>query len=714
MSANVVSVLRGRRKASEATVRLVEELHTLAADVLRVRLNAMFDGADDLLFEFAERATNNNDRRLFFDTMRAVRLGRTEMTQQFFETFAAGFGAPPPAQPKPAATRGYSLEPHEDDDGLEFTLQNSESVELQIAISNMATKAEGLYKQAIWEVGGRVKALIEDSHAPMTPDALTPNAICSAFRVSAEMLDVEFAVELVIFKLFDRLVISDLADLYARVLQFLKHHGVRAHHAGDATTGRASVAPSSYVEDAAGPLSAGAARGPGESYRPVFANASLFTDAPPPFSAPPSAPVGLAAAMMMSPSLDAATLSTLQRISASAPSAAVYSNASLAADLAAAAQGQVIVGWGPRQTTAYVQRASLVGHMFNDILADPHLPADLRALFDGLRLSTIKVALRDFAFVSDIDHPVRSLINELATMATTARTGGSDSMERIGDLVREIQKQFDIASETLRKPASDIELIDTEQAERFIEQQLAQTAARRQAMVKRVRRIIAEELALRTRGHNISEDMRPLLNSGWAPMMAMHLLHHGPDSKPWREGMTLLDRILNTLDPNRPETRGEAVLKMLVDDIEKELLDVGLAEGRVRAALDGYAKAVSSVAAAATLPAEPSGVEPPVAAVSVPSPAPGGDGVSELLELLITPGTWFLIHDHERGESRWMKAVAFYAGLDCAAFAEFNGSNTLLMKSRVLLDDLLARRTVPIDLGPSATHALDLFLARAA
>jgi hypothetical protein len=61
-----------------------------------------------------------------------------------------------------------------------------------------------------------------------------------------------------------------------------------------------------------------------------------------------------------------------------------------------------------------------------------------------------------------------------------------------------------------------------------------------------------------------------------------------------------------------------------------------------------------------------------------------------------------------------MKAVAYYAGLDCAAFAEFNGSNTLLLKSRMLLEDLLARRTVPVDLGPSARSALDRYLARAA
>lgn len=705
-SPKVVSLLRGKQKASEATVNLVGELRELVVESLRDRLNTMFDGADDLLFEFAERATNNNDRRLFFDTMRAVRLGRKMMLTQFCEAMSAKFAASVPTAGA-AAQSGYG-----NDEDQEFTLQKSESVELTIAVSNMATKAEGLYKQTLWEIDGRIQTLIQDAHAPIMPEALAPTTICTAFRGCAESLDVEFAVELVIFKLFDRLVISNLAELYSNVLHFLKRQGVRAQQV-NLTPGRGGApTPSQQIDPEAFPPSAGVAQEGGEPFRPSFATSSLFSGNPMPAQMPGGAPLGLAAGMMMSPSLDPQTLHALQRISAGAPSAAIYTNASLAADLAAAALGHTIVGWDPRQTTAYVQRASLVGHMFNDILSDPHLPSNLRSQFDGLRLSTIKVALRELAFIADPDHPVRGLINELATMATTAPAGGSDTVARISELVGQIQKQFDIAAETLRKPPGEIELIETEQAERFIEQQVAQTAARRQAMVKKVRRIIAEELQLRTRGANITDDVRPLLNSAWAPMMAMHLLHHGPDSDQWKNGMALLDRILDALDPLRVDARNDEQRQILFDDLTTEFESVGLAGERIDSALEGFEKTLLGIlpdsAADAVLPAVAQSVS--VASLSAAS-AP--EGVSELLEMLIRPGAWFLIYDHDRNESRWMKAVAYYAGLDCAAFAEFNGSNTLLLKSRMLLDDLVARRTVPIDLGPAAKTALDRFLARA-
>lgn len=714
-NSKVVSLLRGKPRASDATLRLIDGLRDLVLTTLTERLNVMFDGADDLLFEFAERAANNNDRRLFFDTMRAVRLGRKNMLARFGELYVGHFNESTPATPPPAV-KNLSLD---DDDDLGFTLQKSESVELTIAVSNMATKAEGLYKQMLWDIGGRVQSLIHEAQAPISSEALAPATICNAFRGCAEALDVEFAVELVIFKLFDRLVIGDLGGLYTKILHYLKQNGVRSLRAsagGGAAETTAGQGASPFETPTAAPEVAPSippALAP--SFVPPAPSYDPFPTGPAGLlgASPTAPPVGLAAAMMMSPSLDPQTLNVLQRVSAYAPNAAVYTNASLAADLAAAAQGRPIVGWGQRQSHAYVQRASLVGHMFNDILADPHLPTSLRTQFDGLRMSTIKVALKDIAFITDPDHPVRGLINELATMATTARTGGDGALSRIAELVTQIQKQFDIAAESLRKPSAEIELVETDQAERFIEQQMAQTSSRRQAMVKKVRRIIAEELQLRTRGCTISDDVRPLLNSAWAPMMAMHLLHHGPSSAQWKQGMDSLDRILRALDPQRAEARTDAERDSLFKALEEEFRTAGLAEARVRSALEGFGRALRQIGSAPApdnlLPPTP----PPVT-LSLPTANGGQEGVGELLELLIQPGAWFLIFDHDRNESRWMKAVAYYAGLDCAAFAEFNGGNTLLLKSRTLLDDLVARKTIPIDLGPSAKTALDRFIARAA
>lgn len=687
----VVSLLRGRNKPAEGTAQLVETLRLQVVEALRERLNIMFDGADDLLFEFAERATNNQDRRLFFDTMRAVRLDRKNMTTRFCDNYSKGFDAALPA----AGSR--------DADG-ELSLQKNDAVELDIAVANMATKADGLYKTTLWDIGGRVKTLVENHHAPMSIDALAPLTICRAFRSAAETLNVGSDVELVVFKLFDRLVISELADLYSKALNLLKQHGVQSAHPGYGPGLGPNARPGGMLRGEVPPTGEAVATHAPRGFSDQFGQTAVQPEF--------RAPAGLAASMMTSPALDAQSLASLQRLSATSPDSAAYSNASLAADLAAASQGLTILGWTPRQTAAYVQRASLVGHMFNDILADPHLPNAMRVQFDGLRLSTMKVALKDVAFISDPDHPVRGLINELATMASTARTGGPEHQARIAELVSKIQQQFDIAAESLRKPPPEIELIATDQAERFIEQQMAQTATRRQAIVAKVRRIIAGELHLRTSGTTISDEVRPLLNSLWAPMMAMHLLHHGPESAEWKRGFDELDQIVAMLDPARDDQRSEILRRELRAELATAFKAVGLAEARIGDALNGFEAALDKIQPNQP-PAEPSPDAPPPV-LHAATAADATENVTELLEQLVQPGAWFLVHDHDRNEGRWMKAVAYYAGLDCAAFAEFDGSNTLLLKSRMLLDDLLLRRTVPIDLDPAARTALDRYLARAA
>ncbi|MCX7073005.1 MAG: DUF1631 family protein [Gammaproteobacteria bacterium] len=690
----VVSLPRGRPRASESVVQLVESLRTQAVETLRERLNVMFEGADDLLFEFAERATNNQDRRLFFDTMRAVRMGRKNMSEQFSAIYSAGFGSN--AAPVSSASAGS--------DEQELSLQNDAALDLDIAVQNMATKAESLYKATLWEINGRLKVLIEEQQAPISADALAPISICHAFRKAAETLDIGHDVELVVFKLFDRLVISKLADLYARVLNVLKLGGVRLSPS--------ALLPNRGFGDSSPAADAAASSAP----PPTFANTPGHSSPQPEFRAP----AGLAASLMMSPGFDPQTLASLQRLGATALASGIDflddGTASLAADLAAASLGQPVAGWSPRQTTAYVQRANLVGHMFNEFLADPHLPGDLRPQFDALRMATMKVALKDIAFVVDPDHPVRGLINELATMASTAKVGGPQQLDRIAELVQQIQKQFEVAAEALRKPPPEIELLGIEQAERFIEQQMAQTAARRATIVRKVRQIIAEELQLKTQGMTIPDDIRPLLNSLWAPMMAMHLVHRGPDSVEWRRGIDSLDRLLAMLDPARVDLRSEPQRRSLLTVLEAEFKSVGLAEARVTAALQAFEARLASIgpmaatAETATVADEAGAPAADDAGTAAPEPR---DRASELLEQLIQPGAWFQVFDPDRNERRWMKAVAYYAGLDCAAFAEFNGSNTLLLKSRMLLDDLLAERTLPVDLSPTARAALDRYQNRA-
>ncbi|MGQ0618425.1 MAG: DUF1631 family protein [Panacagrimonas sp.] len=717
-------------KTAEDTLALVEDLRSLAVEVLGKGIERMFDGADDMLFEMARRATNNKDQRVYFDTMRVVRLGRPKIGRIFREEIAKGFN---PAVPDDEETQQKNAEVAFEN----LSMQASKSVEESIAISNMATKAEGLYTQLLFELNRRIDWLIKDRRAPIAATALAPVTISNAFRKSAEALDVEFEVEIVIFKLFDRLVISDLGELYTRALRFFEQRGVGASKIIGIPP--RALASGGMIAAGSGPIDPAIAAAATAAGMVPTANGYGFTSPP---------------------MMDATTLNTLRGMgsigSAVAPTAtgiAYYSDSQLSADLAAAASGQVVPGWEAPRAYAYVQRAGVVGRMFNEILEDPTLPVTLKPRFDQLRFAVIKSALRDTSFFADRRHPVRGLMNELATMAAQARASGVDALKRIEELVGQIQSQFDIAAESIHEQQNALPgPVDEKTLEDFFFQQKDEARGRRQAIIDKTRRIVAEELQLQTLSRRIPDDVWPLLNSGWAPLMALRLLKQGPDSPAWKDGLDLLRRLLDSTDPRRPDARGLSVCEALANDLDKQLRDIGMLPERVAALIRCWQDALVEMEQATLLRASTdsapsasvlstdeipilgfankagqavptvSGRMPPSLEPAAPEPAPtvppaetaeDEDKVPDavtLMDLLMVLSSWFRVYDHDRAQNRWLKVVSHHPTDGTVSFAEFNGQNKLQMRTQVFLDDLVANRAEPIDLGPAARRALEAYL----
>lgn len=707
------SVATRRQSASPgppdaATRELVDELQALCCDALGNGLERMFDGADDMLFEMARRATNNKDQRLYFDTMRVVRLGRTNIARIFREEIAAGFS--------PDAVRANAPEAAP----LDFeklTLQEARALEESIAVSTMAAKAESLYSNLLFELGRRIGWLIREKRAPIASAALSPAAIAGAFRRSAEPLDVEFDIELVIFKLFDRVVFGELGDLYVRVLRFMDAKGVKAAAIaatpdGAPRPGR-GAAPADGTTAADGDASAGGATATG--------------------ALPAAQSYGMAP-----PTLDPTTLAALRSLAGAMFAPGFYGDAQLGADLAAAAGGQMVPGWDAPRAYAYVQRASVVGHMFNELIHDPTLPAPLKSRFDHLRFSVIKSALHDADFFANQQHPVRGLLSELALLAARARASGMETLRRIEELVGQIQGQFEIAAADVRAQRAMPEPLDDKTLDRFFAQQREDARQRRQAIVERTRRVVAEELQLATVGRRLPDAVWPLLQSGWAPLAALCLLRHGAGSEPWNDSMELLGRILDSVDPRPPLAPDEEALHVLARDLRQRLLGIGMIEARIDALLSGWREAL----AAREAPAGPAdALHPPDApdagpapaqdavgttALDADQPAPGADSAAAslpaarsaalvsdattLLDLLMVLSSWFRVYDDGRSQNRWLKVVSHHPAEGTVTFAEFNGQNPLMLRTDIFLDDLAAGRAEPIDLGPAARRSLEAYL----
>jgi hypothetical protein len=56
-------------------------------------LSTLFNNADDVLFEMADRSRNDADQHMYFDSMREIRVQRKRITTEFGQRMYAGFDA---------------------------------------------------------------------------------------------------------------------------------------------------------------------------------------------------------------------------------------------------------------------------------------------------------------------------------------------------------------------------------------------------------------------------------------------------------------------------------------------------------------------------------------------------------------------------------------------------------------------------------------------
>lgn len=736
---------RGVSSISPAAAgEILRELRGLVMRGLGDRLGRMFNGADDLLFDMSERAANNDQQRVYFDTMRAVRLGRARIAEQYDTHIRESFES--------LSASGESAPGEVDFENL--ALLESEDLEESIALSNMSGRAETAYQNALFELERRLDWLGRHSPLQVPLTAIAPTSFCDAFRAALKVLEIEFSIKLVLYKLYERLVIGDLGALYGEILALFDRFGI--HPEKKAASRKPAAA-------AAAPLP------------PMNAAAGL---------PPPSLPGPL-------PSLDEQTLGLLQQFGAQFPgiggamgggmpgapmggmpggyggagmagmggmggmpgmpgsnqsySGAVlgnaYADAMLASELVSAARGQSVQGLDPGQAWAMTQRAGLVGRMFNEIVADPNLPRGVTGAMEDLRFPVIKTALSDVSFFSNPQHPVRSLINDLASMAASTRAGGSPAVQRFEELARKVKQQFDLDADVVRPKVREATPLEEGDIERFLDQQIAQGRERRQAIVEKVRKVVAQELELNTMTQPVPETLEPLLRSGWGPMMAMRLLRHGHDSEVWRAGMELLHRVLFALNPKSPNARTAAEREALRRDIGVALAEVGMPVDRIDPLLTGLEQALDDVqhdaevaaqtaqkrtslaeteaaeAAVKKAKAKAKGKtlrEPVVAAESPPpapepTPAPPAAMTSspeQLLEQLLQVGSWFRVYDRANLDTRWLKVTSWYPQTQRVSFAEFDGKNVLTLHTKDLYEDLISGRSEPIDSAPTTLSLL--------
>ena len=576
-SPRVVNLSQRLDPGSERVGELLNAVRGIASRRLQQWISNTFEHVDDALFDLAEKAENNATQMHYFDGMREVRKRRPAVERHFLSAINRSLGElTRPAQQAPAVATPSP-------GSIELSLVADNELEESLAITSMIGKNESRLARDLFAVNQRLSVIcgghkIDDSSNPVAPAILS-----QAFRQALHELPADMRVKLMIYKLFDRYVLSALEELYqevnlelvrAGVLPQLRHEVLRSP-GGKTTTGTAAAGQSA----AAGAI---ASEETGEIPSDLLQTLHAL------FSARRGQVSGVGAMQATSGPLPSANellgaLSVLQSQIASAgplPQAMPDDAAALSREVLQL-KGQLLSQIGALRgerpshvATIDEDTIDLVGMLFEFILEDRNLPAPMQVLLARLQIPYLKAAILDRKMFAHRQHPARRMLDGLAEQAK-GWSEESDRDRRLYDKVKAIVEQllhdFDDDIGIFDRLLVDLQQFQEVNKRRseLAEQRVAESTRGREKL-ELARRLAAREIIDRIGEQKLPPLVHGVLVRAWANHLVLTVLRQGEASPEFKAALRFVDNFIASTRPAR-DAESRQALRQLLPGIERSL-----------------------------------------------------------------------------------------------------------------------------------------------
>lgn len=567
---------------------LIKSCRDISRTHIRQLVDGLFDNIDDALFDLAEKSETNQAQTRYFEGMREVRRKRRLVERVFLDEVSQRFGS---------YSRGELKAPSSELDsstaGGVLSIVEDEELEERLAIDEMVSKAEARQKNALYAVNERFSVAIGGAPVSDQTNPVGPAQLCDAMRTAAADFDVDIAVKLIVYKLFDRYVMAGLPRLYDELNARLIEKGILpklsmapgARQRAPAPPPPSRTAPTADMgAETAGPvyhdhgpqMTSAQAVAENAIYQTIWNLISARTQAPrsggavattgaPAHSGTRGSDAGYATSDLLA-ALSALQFETQTR---GLEAQIELGKQALLDRVAATTDASASVIDGADEATI-----DLVALVFEYIQDDKDIPDPIQAALSRLQIPYLKAALMDRHFFAQKSHPARTLLDQLAD----AGKGWSSQADRnhlllgkIKDVVSRLLSEFDESLhifDELREEFSDFRR-DQERRASAAERRAAEAAEGKEKL-DAARRTAAREILERTRESELPEVVEGILTRPWANVLVLTQLRHGPDSDEYLSALHVADRLVWSGTPKRNDNE-RAQLARESGDIEDAL-----------------------------------------------------------------------------------------------------------------------------------------------
>ena len=562
---------------------LIKQCRGIAQKRLALLVGALFDSVDDALFDLAEKAENNTIQTRYFDGMREVRKKRQLVERLFQEQMTREFAQFGPAAPRvveeaPAGPSGLALF---DDKDLEESL----------AVSAMVGKATNRLSQHLYAIEQRMSVLAGGNKVDENNNPLAPRTLCQSFQSTLIELEIDLNVKLLILKLFDKHVMGGLDLLYEEVNHHLVQAGVLPQlkypiantRRAPATPGRPESSPEvqavrEYDSQAGGNVYSAAAVAEAELQIELYNTVrSLLSSrrgiSPGGFSGVPGQAFATndlvnALSILQSQAVSLPPQGNLGPMMQMVPTVQIKEE--LVGQLHRLGSGNEKHG----MAAVDEDTIDLVGMLFEFILQDRNLPAEMQALLARLQIPYLKCAILDKELFAQKEHPARQLLDELA-QAGLSWSEESDKdgrfYEKVKSVVEALLKDFSDDVQIFERQLKDFrEFVGSSRKRAEVAELRAAEAARGRERLQGARKTAAREILSRIEGKKLPEVIRHILTRPWANVLVLTILRQGEGSHPWKTSLRVADEMVWAAQPKNSDAE-RARLRALIPEMEKVL-----------------------------------------------------------------------------------------------------------------------------------------------
>ncbi|HVL01628.1 MAG TPA: DUF1631 family protein, partial [Dongiaceae bacterium] len=186
----------------------LKKAHRAGLEALLHLLGELFEKADDAFFDYAQKAGSTQKQEEFIETMRVLRLKRKEIERTIIQHINLQLHQLQENRAqvaKPAQDGSFNLE--------SLSLVANDDLEMDVAIEGMANKARSAFVESLYQLNMRLDLLVTSQTISDQNNPLNPRFVCEGFKKASKLVECDIKSRLIIFKLFDKFVMSNYGEV---------------------------------------------------------------------------------------------------------------------------------------------------------------------------------------------------------------------------------------------------------------------------------------------------------------------------------------------------------------------------------------------------------------------------------------------------------------------------------------------------------------------